>query len=103
MRIIARRTLRQFWERYPAAEGPLKAWFAVVAKAVWKGPADVKRQFGPTVDFVADNRVIFDVGGNKFRVIAHISYGYARVLVKFVGTHSQYDRIDPESVTWRRK
>ena len=103
MQIIARRTLKKFWERHPAAEGPLKAWFAVVAKASWREPADVKRQFGSTIDFVADNRVIFDLGGNKFRLIAHISYGYGRVLVKFVGTHTQYDRIDPGSVTWRRK
>ncbi|MCW5695418.1 MAG: type II toxin-antitoxin system HigB family toxin [Bauldia sp.] len=102
MQIIARRTLVQFWTRHPQAEGPLRAWFAVVSTARWSGPTDLKRQFGPNVDFVADNRVIFDIAGNKFRLIVRISYRYGRVLVKFVGTHSDYDRIDPETVSWRR-
>jgi mRNA interferase HigB len=103
MQIVARRTIRQFWERHPPAEGPLRAWFAMVSKARWTGPSDVKRQFGTSVDFVADNRVIFDVGGNKYRLIAHVSYAFGRVLVKFVGTHAEYDRIDPKEVSWRKK
>src|SRR4051794_20275628 len=103
MQIVARRTLRQFWERHPPAEGPLRAWFAMVSKAHWTGPSDVKRQFGTSVDFMADNRVIFDVGGNKYRLIAHVSYAFGRVLVKFVGTHAEYDRIDPKEVSWRKK
>lgn len=98
MQIIARRTLRQFWERHPPAEGPLKAWFALVSHEEWRSPADVKAMFGNTVDFVADNRVIFYIGGNKYRLIVHIAYGFRRVLVKFVGTHADYDRIDPGSV-----
>ena len=102
MQVIARRTLVQFWQRHPPAEGPLKAWFAVVSRARWAGPADVKRAFGAIVDFVSDNRVIFDIGGNKYRLVAHISYKFGRVLVKFVATHSEYDRIDPGTVTWRR-
>jgi mRNA interferase HigB len=102
MQVIARRTLRAFWERHPQAERPIRAWFAVVAKARWKGPGDVKRQFGTTVDFVGDNRVIFDLGGNKYRLIVHVSYAFGRVLVKFLGTHADYDRIDPEKVRWRR-
>jgi mRNA interferase HigB len=103
MQIVARRTLKRFWERHPQAEGPLRAWFAAVSKARWTGPGDVKRQFGTTVDFVSDNRIIFDLGGNKFRLVAHAAYGYARVLIKFVGTHAEYDRIDPKDVSWQRK
>ena len=98
MQVIARRTLRQFWERHPPAEGPLRVWFSLVTKAAWAGPMDVKRQFGKTVDFVADNRIIFDLGGNKYRLVVHVSYGFGRVLVKFIGTHAEYDRIDPETV-----
>lgn len=101
MQVIARRTLRQFWERHPQAERPIRSWFAAVSKARWTGPADVKRQYGTTVDFVGDNRLIFDLGGNKFRLIVHVSYTFGRVLVKFIGTHADYDRIDPETVTWR--
>jgi mRNA interferase HigB len=99
MQVIARRTLKQFWECHPQAEGPTRAWFAAVAKARWKGPADVRRQFGQTVDFVHDNRIIFDLGGNKYRLIVHVSYAFGRVLVKFIGTHAEYDRIDPETVS----
>ncbi len=97
MQVIAKRTIRQFWEGHPRAEGPLRIWFAKVSAAKWSGPADVKAAFG-SADFVADNRVIFDIGGNKYRLVAHVSYTYGRVLVKFVGTHSQYDHINPETV-----
>jgi mRNA interferase HigB len=98
VQIIAKSRLRAFWERHPRAEVPLRAWHAVVAKADWKGPAEVKAMFGGSVDFVGDNRAIFDIGGNKFRLIVHIAYPYRRVLIKFVGTHAEYDRIDPERV-----
>jgi mRNA interferase HigB len=103
MQVIARRTLREFWARHRHAEGPIRAWLAVVGKARWSSSNDIKRQFGTTVDFVSDNRVIFDIGGNKYRLIVHVSYLYGRVLVKFVGTHAEYDRVDPETVSWRRK
>jgi mRNA interferase HigB len=98
MQVVARRTLKQFWQRHPQAEGPVRAWFATVTKAHWQTSHDVKRQFGSSVDFVADNRVIFDLGGNKYRVVVHVFYRFRRVLVKFIGTHAEYDRINPESV-----
>jgi mRNA interferase HigB len=98
VQIIAKRTLRKFWERHRRAEIPLRAWYSIVDRANWKGPSDVKAMFGTTVDFVGDNRVIFDVGGNKYRLIVHVAYAYKRVLVKFVGTHAAYDKIDPETV-----
>lgn len=98
MQVIAKRTLRRFWERHPRAEAVLRSWHGAVEKAAWESPADVKAEFGTRVDFVADNRVIFDLSGNRYRLIAHVSYRYKRVLVKFVGTHKDYDRIDPETV-----
>ena len=98
MQIIAKRTLIRFWEKHPQAERPLRAWYGLVDKALWAGPADVKAMFGTTVDFVADNRLVFDVGGNKFRLVVHVAYAYRRVLIKFVGTHQEYDRIDVETV-----
>lgn len=98
MQAIALRTLRQFWRRHPQAEGPLRAWYAVVSRAEWSGPTDVKRQFGTTVDFVGDNRIVFDIAGNKYRLIVHVAYSFGRVLVKFVGTHAEYDRVDAETV-----
>lgn len=98
MQIIARRTLPRFWEQHNQAETPLRAWYAIVDRSAWAGPADVKRMFGTTVDFVGDNRIVFDIGGNKYRLVVHVAYAYKRVLVKFVGTHAQYDKIDPGTV-----
>ena len=98
VQIVARRTLKLFWDRYPQAERPLRVWYAQASRAEWSGPADVKAEFGRTVDFVSDNRLIFDIGSNKFRLIVHAAYGYRRVLIKFIGTHQEYDRIDPETV-----
>ena len=97
MQIIAKRTLKLFWEAHPQAESPLRAWYALVDGAAWAGPADVKAVFR-TADFVGDNRVIFNIGGNKYRLVVHVAYGYARVLIKFVGTHADYDKINPEAV-----
>lgn len=97
MRIIARRTLREFWEQHRDAEQPLKAWYAEVAAAVWDTPQTIKERYRHA-SFVADNRVIFNIGGNKYRLIAHVNYGHSIVFVKFIGTHSEYDRIDPETV-----
>ena len=98
MQVLSRATLRAFWQRHPAAQKPLLVWLSVVEHASWSGPADVKARFGGNVDFVADNRAIFDIGGNKFRLIVHVAYRHHRVLVKFIGTHAEYDKIDPETV-----
>ena len=98
MQIIAKSTLKRFWSKHNQAETPLRAWYATVDAAEWRSPADVKAMFGANVDFVADNRLIFDISGNKYRLIVRVSYTYKRVLIKFVGTHKDYDTIDPETV-----
>jgi mRNA interferase HigB len=98
MQIIAKSTLRAFWQTHPQAEMPLRAWYAAVESAEWKTPADVKRLFGANIDFVGDNRIIFDISGNKYRLIVHVAYAYRRVLIKFIGTHSEYEKIDAETV-----
>ncbi len=98
MQVIAKRTLKLFWTRHPQAEIPLRNWHAVVDKAEWRRPADVKAMFGATVDFVEDNRVVFDIAGNKYRLVVHVAYRFKRVLIKFVGTHKEYDRIKAGSV-----
>jgi mRNA interferase HigB len=98
MQIIAKSTLRAFWERHPQARTSLSVWYSTVSRAEWTGPSDIKTMFGANVDFVGDNRIIFDIGGNKYRLIVHVAYRYRRVLIKFVGTDAEYDRIDPETV-----
>jgi mRNA interferase HigB len=98
MQVLSLWALRECWERHPQAERPLRTWYAMVVEASWAGPTDVKRQFGTAVDLVGDDRAIFDIGGNKFRVIARVSYRFGRVMVKFVGTHAEYDRVDAATV-----
>lgn len=98
MQIIARKVLKDFWTKHNQAQAPLTAWYLAVNKADWQGPADVKAMFGSAVDFVGDNRVIFDIAGNKYRLVVHVAYRFKRVLIKFVGTHKEYDRINPETV-----
>jgi mRNA interferase HigB len=98
MNVIARRALKAFWERYPQAETPLGTWYEIVSKGDWGSPSDLKKAFGNNVDFVGDNRAIFDIGGNKYRLVVHFSYKFKKALIKFVGTHEEYDGIDAETV-----
>lgn len=97
MNIVARRTLVEFWTLHPRAKGPLSAWYDLARAAEWRTPQEVRDDFN-SVDFVGDNRVIFDIGGNNYRLVVRISYPFKQMLVKFVGTHAEYDRIDPASV-----
>lgn len=97
MRIIARRTLREFWERHPSAEQPLKAWFRETAAADWTYSVDVKRRYRHA-SILKGNRVVFNIGGNKYRLIVQINYECKVVYVRFVGSHQDYDNIDAETV-----
>ena len=97
MQIVARRKLRDFWVAQPQAEVPLRAWYGLVSNADWTGPAGVRAMFN-SADFLADSRVVFDIGGNKFRLIVHVAYPFKRVLIKFIGTHAEYDKISAETV-----
>ena len=98
MRVIAKRTLKLFWEKHNQAEAPLRTWYSVASRARWQSPQDVKAMFGATVDFVGDNRIVFDLAGNKYRLVVRVSYSFQRVLIKFIGTHDEYDKIDAETV-----
>lgn len=98
MQIIAKSRLRDFWQKHPQAHRPLSDWYRLVNSARWTGSSDVKAMFGSSVDFVADGRVIFDISGNKFRLVVHVAYPYQRVFIKFVGTHAEYDRINAETI-----
>ena len=97
MRVIALRTLRESWQRHPQAEGPLRAWHAMASRADWQTPTDVKRDY-PHASFLAGNRVIFNIKGNDFRLVAAIHYGRGLVYVRFVGTHAEYDRVDAATI-----
>lgn len=99
MRILSKRTLVQFWTKHANAKTPLEFWFEAACTAQWERPQDIKEQFGKTVDIVGDKRVVWDIGGNKYRLVGRVVYGpYYRVMIKFVGTHAEYDKIDVETI-----
>ena len=75
----------------------MKAWFSEVQTADWRDMATIKRRYRHA-SFVGDNRVIFNIGGNKYRLVVHVNFDFGIVYIKFVGTHAEYDRIDPETV-----
>ncbi len=97
MRVIARRTLREFWVVHPSAEQPLKAWFSEATAGSWDSPQSIKDRYRHA-SFVGDNRVVFNIGGNKFRLITHVNYEFGIVYIKYVGTHADYNRVNPETV-----
>ena len=95
MRIIARSTIRDFWEtpKYADSEQPLRAWFDEVRHAIWQSPQDIKVKYR-SASFVANNRIIFNIHGNKYRLVVAVRYDLAIVFIRFIGTHKQYDEID---------
>ncbi len=97
MRIIARKTLREFWEKHPDAEQPLKAWYHDVKHAHWKSPADIKAVYR-NASVLARNRVVFNIKGNKYRLVVAVQYDFGIVFIRFIGTHKEYDAIDAVNV-----
>ena len=93
MWIIALSTLKEFWKAHDAAEQPLLSWYEQVKHADWDSPVAVKGVFG-NASILRDGRVVFNIAGNKYRVVAWINYPYRVVYIRFVGTHKQYDTID---------
>lgn len=97
MRVIAKKRLREFWERHPAAKGPLLAWFREVEREDWGTPDAVKAKYR-SASILGDDRVVFNVKGNAYRLVARSKYAYRIVYVRFVGTHTEYDAVDAREV-----
>lgn len=98
MRIIARKTLQDFWlAGHADAEQPLKAWLAEARLAAWRSPADIKERY-PTASITDAERAVFNIGGNKYRLVAKVWFAGQAVYVKFIGTHADYDPIDVRSL-----
>ena len=100
MRVIALGTLRRFLDSDPAyadAVEPVMAWYRQVRAADWETPGDVKRDIG-TASILKDGRAVFNIAGNKYRIVVWINYPYRVAYVRFIGTHRQYDRIDAQTV-----
>jgi mRNA interferase HigB len=97
MRIISRKTLKEFWDQHPDAQQPLQAWYIDAKHSLWKSPADIKDVYR-NASFIANNRVVFNIKGNKYRLIVAIRYEYGIVYIRFVGTHREYERIDASTI-----
>ena len=97
MHIIARKTLRAFWDRHFDAEYSLRAWHNQVEKEDWETPQQVLYKF-PNARMIGRNRAIFNIKGNQYRLVVHIDYIMKKVYVRFIGTHAEYDRIDAREV-----
>ena len=93
VRVIAKRTLRNYWTIHKDCEEQLKSWYKEAEEALWKGPRDIKRDY-PTASFLRDNRIVFNIKGNRYRLVVKINYAYGLVWIRFVGTHAEYDKID---------
>lgn len=97
MRVIARKTLRDFWMTHSDSEPALKAWFYEAERSTWQSPAEIKLNY-PSASILTDNRVVFNIKGNKYRLIVKINYDYGQVFIRFVGTHAEYDKINASTI-----
>jgi len=97
MRVIAEKTLRLFWKQRADARGALEAWLEHLKRVEWNTPADLQRDYGNDA-VLPDNRAVFNIKGNKYRLVAHIHYKSQILYIRFIGTHAEYDRIDATKI-----
>ena len=97
MRIISRKTLRVFAFKHPQAKQPLDDWYEMALRAKWDTPADIK-QVLRSADILPDDRVVFNISGNNYRLVVKIEYEFRTIYIRFVGTHDDYNRIDATTI-----
>jgi len=96
-RIIAKSTLREFWEKRRDVEDYLKTWYQAAKTSNWKSPRDVKRFYG-SASILRNNRAVFNIKGNQYRLVVKFNYERQWAFIRFIGTHSDYDRINAETI-----
>lgn len=97
MRVIAKKILREFWEIHPDSEDQLKTWYKEVFNTFWTSPADIKNEY-PKASILKAGRVVFNICGNKYRLVTHVNYMRQWVFIRFIGTHTEYERIDADKI-----
>lgn len=97
MRVIAMKALREFWERHPDARQPLQAWYHDAEHSTWKSPTDIKNTYR-NASIVGKNRAVFNIKGNRYRLVVAVHYRLGIVYIRFVGSHRDYDALDVETV-----
>ena len=97
MRVIAKKILREFWEKHPDCEQQLRAWYQETSKTEWKSTKFIKAEY-PSASLLMDNRIVFNIKGNHYRLIVKMNYDYQIVWIRFIGTHAEYDKIDATKI-----
>ena len=97
VRIIAKRTLREFWEKHAECEQPLKSWYQETENATWASINELKIDY-PKASILSDNRIVFNIKGNKYRLIIKFNFDFKLCWIRFVGTHAEYDKINANKI-----
>ena len=97
MRVIAKKILREFWETHNDCEQQLKAWFQEASKAEWINPNEIKAEY-PSASIIGKERIVFNIKGNSYRLIVKINFDYQMIWIRFIGTHSEYDKINAKII-----
>lgn len=97
MRVIAKKILRDFWEKYNDSEQSLKTWYKEALKANWKSPNEIKYEYAK-VSILKSGRVVFNICGNKYRLIVDINYDRRWIFIRFIGTHKEYEKVDANKI-----
>jgi mRNA interferase HigB len=97
MRIISRRILREFWQKQPDSAVPLQTWFYDVENATWKNPDDIKKIYR-NASFIANNRIVFNIKGNRYRLVMVVIYQHSLVYIRSIGTQNDHNRIDSTTI-----
>jgi mRNA interferase HigB len=97
VRVVAKKILREYWEKQIDAEGQLKTWYKETSKAKWNSPADIKTEY-PRASILKSGRVVFNICGNKYSLIVMINYLRKWVFIRFIGTHKEYNMIDADKI-----
>jgi mRNA interferase HigB len=97
MRVIAKKILREFWEKYTDSEGQLKTWYKEASKAMWISPIEIKTEYAKA-SILKSGRVVFNICGNKYRLIVDVNYERQWVFIRFIGTHKDYEKVDADKI-----
>ena len=97
MRVFVKKILREFWEKHNDSEDQLKTWYKEASKAKWATPANIKSEYAKA-SILKNGRVVFNICGNKYRLILDINYKRQWSFIRFIGTHNDYDKVDAEKI-----
>jgi mRNA interferase HigB len=97
MRVIAKKILREYWEKKTDSKEQLKTWYKEASKARWTSPNNIKSEY-PKASILKSGRVVFNICGNKYRLIVQINYLRQWVFIRFIGTHGEYDKVNADKI-----